>query len=79
MSGIVRHLSLVFLAYSLLENARLRDDLVEFSKSAPKTIGELCRAVRNAATLGFAFWIFQLSMKLNDPNALLMVLKSYLC
>jgi SRSO17 transposase len=79
MSGIVRHLSLVFLAYSLLENARLRDDLVEFSKSAPKTIGELCRAVRNAATLGFAFWVFQLSMKLNDPNALLMVLKSYLC
>jgi hypothetical protein len=79
MSGIVRHLSLVFLAYSLLENARLRDDLVEFSKSMPRTIGELCRAVRNAATLGFASWVFQLSMKLGDPNALLWVLKSYLC
>lgn len=79
MSGIVRHLSLVFLAYSLLENARVQDDLSEFSKQAPRTIGELCRAVRNVATLGFAFWIFQLSFKFSDPNALFSLLKCYLC
>jgi len=79
MSGIVRHLSLVFLAYSLLEYARLQDDLVGFSKPTPRTVGELCRAVRNVATLGFAFWIFQLAIKLSSPDALLWTLKTYLC
>ncbi|MFQ6055264.1 MAG: IS701 family transposase, partial [Methanosarcinales archaeon] len=44
LEGVVTHLHLVFLAYSLLENARL--DLESKIMDTLKTVGDLCRAVK---------------------------------
>lgn len=66
MTGVVKHLCLVFLAYSLLRDRCLQLSLSEFVKSKLRTTGEMCRAVKQKILGKFVEWSISLYEKVKS-------------
>jgi len=60
VKGVVRHLHLVFFAYSLLETLRLRKNVISWLKDKINTIGKSCQFVRNIFTRNLIKWAHSL-------------------
>lgn len=60
VKGVVRHLHLVFFAYSLLETLRLRKNIMSWLKDRITTIGKVCQFVRNIFTKNLIKWAHSL-------------------
>lgn len=56
VKGVVRHLHLVFFAYSLLETLRLRKNVISWLKDKINTIAKLCQFVRNIFIRNLLKW-----------------------
>lgn len=56
VKGVVRHLHLVFFAYSLLEILRLKKSIVSWLKDKINTIAKLCQFVRNIFVKNLIKW-----------------------
>lgn len=66
LDAIVKHLWLVFLAYSLLRDSGLLNSLSEFVEHKIETIGECCRAVKGKIVGKFVEWSIGLYEKVGD-------------
>jgi len=60
VKGVVRHLHLVFFAYSLLETLRLRKNIISWLKDKINTIAKLCQFVRNIFITNLIKWSYSL-------------------
>lgn len=56
VKGVVRHLHLVFFAYSLLETLRLKKNSVSWLKDKINTVAKLCQFVRNIFIRNLIKW-----------------------
>lgn len=60
VKGVVRHLHLVFFAYSLLETLRLKKSIISWLKDKINTIAKLCQFVRNIFVRNLLKWSYSL-------------------
>jgi len=58
VKGVVRHLHLVFFAYSLLEILRLKKNVITWLKDKINTIAKLCQFVRNIFIRNLIKWAY---------------------
>lgn len=72
MNGIARHLSLVFLSYSLLKKATYNPQ--QFNRIV-KTIGEACNAIRHLLLEQFSIWLIKLYEKLKNIDKVIMIMR----
>lgn len=63
VKGVVRHLHLVFFAYSLLETLRLKKNSVSWLKDKINTVAKLCQFVRNIFIRNLIKWAHSLSRR----------------
>jgi len=60
LKSVVRHLHLVFFAYSLLEILRLKKNIISWLKAQINTIAKLCQFVRNIFLRNLIKWFHAL-------------------